>query len=209
MKALILIKYRYIYTLPFQSLQAQWCLNIAACCNIRKLRSLPSSLCNRNVSDLCTRCACLTRNEKFDLLLVVSLFSSRHILIWYFQIGGNCFLAYCFKFAIIHLLLAVYLRGWQRRRTKLVKCVGKKNQLDVIFCILYFSSNSCSTCFGQPCAHHQELTTAWCYSLVLYVPWYHNWPTGPVVIWTHPWTHYLPTGFDNLPAATAHTNTRL
>jgi hypothetical protein len=30
----------------------------------------------------------------------------------------------------------------------------------VTFCILYFSSNSCSTCFGQPCAHHQELTTA-------------------------------------------------
>ena len=26
---------------------------------------------------------------------------------------------------------------------------------------------SCSTCFRQPCAHHQELTTAWCYSLVL------------------------------------------
>ena len=36
----------------------------------------------------------------------------------------------------------------------------KKNQLDVTFSILYFSSNSCSTCFGQPCAHHQELTTA-------------------------------------------------
>ena len=36
----------------------------------------------------------------------------------------------------------------------------KKTQLDVTFCILYFSSNSCSTCFGQPCAHHQELTTA-------------------------------------------------
>jgi len=33
--------------------------------------------------------------------------------------------------------------------------------LDVTFCILYFSSNSCSTCFGQPRAHHQELTTAW------------------------------------------------
>jgi len=45
--------------------------------------------------------------------------------------------------------------------------VDKKNQLDVTFCILYVSSNSCSTCFGQPCAHHQELTTAWCYSLVL------------------------------------------
>ena len=38
--------------------------------------------------------------------------------------------------------------------------VDKKYQLDVTFCILYFSSNSCSTCFGQPCAHHQELTTA-------------------------------------------------
>ena len=29
------------------------------------------------------------------------------------------------------------------------------------FCvILYFSFTSCSTCFGQPCAHLQELTTA-------------------------------------------------
>ena len=48
--------------------------------------------------------------------------------------------------------------------------VDKKNQLDVTFCILYLSSNSCSTCFGQPCAHHQELTTdviASCW----YVPW--------------------------------------
>jgi len=53
--------------------------------------------------------------------------------------------------------------------------VDKKNQLDVTFCILYFSSNSCSTC----------------------------------LIRTHPRTHYLPTGLDNLPAATAHTNTRL
>ena len=38
--------------------------------------------------------------------------------------------------------------------------VDKKNQLDVTLCILYFSSNSCSTGFGQPRAHHQELTTA-------------------------------------------------
>ena len=49
-------------------------------------------------------------------------------------------------------------------RMHCVKCsvnsMDKKNQLDVTFCILYFSSNSCSTCFGQPCAHHQELTTA-------------------------------------------------
>jgi hypothetical protein len=40
--------------------------------------------------------------------------------------------------------------------------VDKKNRLDVTFCILY-----CSTRFGQPCAHHQQLTIAWCYSLVL------------------------------------------
>jgi len=40
------------------------------------------------------------------------------------------------------------------------KSMDKKNQLDVTFCIVYFSSNRCSTCFGQPCAHHQELTTA-------------------------------------------------
>ena len=45
--------------------------------------------------------------------------------------------------------------------------MDKKTQLDVTFCILYFSSNGFSTCFGQPCAHHQELTTARCYSLVL------------------------------------------
>jgi len=47
------------------------------------------------------------------------------------------------------------------------KDADKKNQLDVTCCIFYFSSNSCSTCFGQPCAHHQELTTAWYYSLLL------------------------------------------
>ena len=41
-----------------------------------------------------------------------------------------------------------------------VYSVDKKNQLDVTFCILYFSSNICSTYFGQPCAHHQELTNA-------------------------------------------------
>jgi len=49
----------------------------------------------------------------------------------------------------------------------IVNSVDKKNQLDVTFCILYFSSNRRSTCFGRPCAYHQELTTAWCYSLVL------------------------------------------
>ena len=50
--------------------------------------------------------------------------------------------------------------GPRAGETRIKLCVDKKNQLDVTFCILYFSSNSCSTCFGQPCAHHQELTTA-------------------------------------------------
>jgi hypothetical protein len=50
---------------------------------------------------------------------------------------------------------------WFSLQLKPLIVADKKNQLDVTFCILYFSSNSCSTCFGQPCAHHQELTTAW------------------------------------------------
>ena len=62
--------------------------------------------------------------------------------------------------------------GWsglsRQSLTRTNQCnVHKENQLDVTFCIFYFSSNSCSTCFGQPCAHHQELTTAWCYSPLL------------------------------------------
>ena len=40
-----------------------------------------------------------------------------------------------------------------------IEC-DKKNQLDVTFCILYFSSNGYSTCFGQQCAQHQDLKTA-------------------------------------------------
>ena len=55
----------------------------------------------------------------------------------------------------------------RRLMLKRVHGVDKKNQLDVSFCVLYFSSNSCSTCFGQPCAHHQDLTTSLCYILVL------------------------------------------
>ena len=58
--------------------------------------------------------------------------------------------------------------GSDRQAVNKIKfSVDKENQLDVTFCILYFSSNSCSTCFGQPRVHHQELTTAWLYSLVL------------------------------------------
>ena len=67
--------------------------------------------------------------------------------------------------ANLHCVLEVPLRPSNGNTFEF--SVDKKNQLDVSFCILYLSSNICSTCFGQPCAHHQELTTAWCYSLVL------------------------------------------
>ena len=51
--------------------------------------------------------------------------------------------------------------------------VDKKNQLDVTFCILYLSSNSCSTCFGQPCAHLSVCLSV-CLSIYLsiYLPTY-------------------------------------
>ena len=66
-----------------------------------------------------------------------------------------------YKHAIVQLwagVLAILLTIFIHTYT--YTYVDKKNQLDVTFCILYFSSNSCSTCFGQPCAHHQELTPA-------------------------------------------------
>ena len=62
--------------------------------------------------------------------------------------------------AKIKLLVIFYSQKSTKTQTKFIISVDKKIQLDVTFCILYFSSNSCSTCFGQPCAHHQELTTA-------------------------------------------------
>jgi len=37
-----------------------------------------------------------------------------------------------------------YINGRNKRDIS----VDKKKQLDATFCILYFSSNSCSTCFG-------------------------------------------------------------
>ena len=46
--------------------------------------------------------------------------------------------------------------------------MDKKNQLDVTFCIIYFSSNSCSTCFGQPCA----LIRSWRLRDVIALCWY-------------------------------------
>jgi len=84
--------------------------------------------------------------------------------------------AACDKWGFVAVKRIPYSRMWHHELWNIftisselttVSIVDKKNQLDVTFCILYFSSNSCSTCFGQPCAHHQKLTTEWCYSFVL------------------------------------------
>ena len=106
-----------------------------------------------------------------SLLYYVQLTSAGRIIsvLMINSVVGDTSLRFGITWVLIHILFTV----------------GKKNQLDVTFCILYFSSNSCSTCFGQPCAH---------------VP---GWQV------VRPWTHYLPTGLDNLPAATAYTNRRL
>ena len=64
------------------------------------------------------------------------------------------------KWQSVGRIYVAHDRGQLRALLNTVINVDKKNQLDVTFYILYFSSNSCSTCFGQPCAHHQELTTA-------------------------------------------------
>ena len=84
---------------------------------------------------------------------------TRHSLLW--RVKWLCtLLLYRSRPLFLYARVQCYLK-------QPIFSVDKKNQLDVTFCILYFSSNSCSTCFGQPCAHHQELTTALCYSLVL------------------------------------------
>ena len=48
---------------------------------------------------------------------------------------------------------------------------GLRNQLDVTQYYIYFSFISCSTCFGPPCAHLQELTTYWYFFTCGVVPW--------------------------------------
>ena len=48
----------------------------------------------------------------------------------------------------------ISVHSWDETQTRKYFSVDKKNQLDVTFCILYFSSNSCSTCFGRPWTHY-------------------------------------------------------
>ena len=50
--------------------------------------------------------------------------------------------------------------GYSRAGKLPVHC-GIRNQLDITQYYIYFSFISCSTCFGLPCAHPQELTTYW------------------------------------------------
>ena len=66
---------------------------------------------------------------------------------------GSCPLARCRgvgvkgRLLLSGLLLTIPLLLGCHRQLLLV--VDKKNQLDVTFCILNFSSSSCSTCFGH------------------------------------------------------------
>jgi len=58
-----------------------------------------------------------------------------------------------------------------------------------------------------PCSHgtyQHEAITSRSRQLLMMGTWFgsfHNWHSGPVVKWTHPWKHYLPTGLDNLPCS--------
>jgi hypothetical protein len=70
-------------------------------------------------------------------------------------------------------------------------CVDKKYQLDVTF--VFFISLLLLA--QHVSGNHVPIISSWRLRDVMFVL-------------THPWTHYLPTGLDNLPAATAHTNTR-
>jgi len=47
----------------------------------------------------------------------------------------------------------------QVTETRVTYSVDKKNQLDVTFCVLYFTSNSCSTCFRQPWLQPRHIPT--------------------------------------------------
>ena len=98
--------------------------------------------------------------------------------------------------------LTAPLMQWGGSRSFVLIYVGfrvdKKNQLDVTFCILYFFSNSCSTCFGQPCAHHQELTTAWCFLCVC------SFGHGGTHVAKRTYTQELPTMFTTRTLQLSH-----
>jgi len=70
---------------------------------------------------------------------------------------------------------------------------GIRNQLDVTWCYIYFLFISSTTCFGQPCAHPQEMTTQWFYRRV----W---WCRGCCRLSEHTpeWIHNQLTGSDSL-----------
>ena len=70
---------------------------------------------------------------------------------------------------------------------------------------------SCSTCFGSPCAHLQELTTLWYFFTCGVVPWLcrQSDPAGWLCVhWgvrsTTQWTHYQPAGSDCYTSTALH-----
>ena len=109
--------------------------------------------CQRKCRDLCSLCCADARyTSQKAAFNKTTFFAKRLDLSFTKKLMNCCIWNIAFYGAEIWTLGKAY--------QKYLKSVDKKNQLDVTFCILYFSSNSCSTCFGQPYAHHQELTTA-------------------------------------------------
>ena len=67
----------------------------------------------------------------------------------------------------------IEFREVKQEETIPLQC-GIRNQLDVTQYYIYFFLFlliSCSTCFGPPCAHLQELTTQCYFSTCVVVPW--------------------------------------
>ena len=103
--------------------------------------------------------------------------------------------------------------------SKEITACGIRNQLDVTWCYIYFLFISSSTCFRQPCAHPQELTTQWFYRRVwcsaVAAVGCQNWLAGCAsieeyvvhVLRTPQWIHNQLTGSDSLQQP-RHYNTR-
>ena len=102
---------------------------------------------------------------------------------------------------------------------KHTECLDKENELHVSSCICISLLIAAQHVSGN----HVPFIRSWRLRDIIALCWYVQLlqeggqfrlvgsasMDGLFVKRTHPWTHYQPTGLDNLPAAKAHTNTRL
>ena len=127
----------------------------------------------RSVGESCCNCGDGTDQRVQSLMFMMMMSKGmewgKWVLVWWdFMHRRGVNRVYRFTVLLIQRVLLVdqtttktrsassrfFLSVFSKMHKYLQWSVDKKNQLDVTFCILYFSSNSCSTCFGQPCAHH-------------------------------------------------------